>query len=99
MHTPSSLSPTTKELAIKTETERDIIEEEDVINLTEPDAELPVAKKAKVFDGERIIMGQQLSDVEINFAQQLLKEQFQKSMASPIPCIRRKELNVVKLQY
>ena len=78
VHTPSSLSPTTKELAIKTETERDIIEEEDVINLTEPDAELPVAKKAKVFDGERIIMGQQLSDVEINFAQQLLKEQFPK---------------------
>ena len=78
VHTPSSLSPTTKELAIKTETERDIIEEEYVINLTEPDAELPVAKKAKVFDGERIIMEQQLSDVEINFAQQLLKEQFPK---------------------
>ena len=69
VHTPSSLplpspSPTTKELAMKSETERDIIE--DVINLTKPDAEPPIAKKAKVFDVERIIMGRQLSGVEIN---------------------------------
>ena len=51
-----------------------------MINLIEPesDTEPPVAKKAKVIDVERIIMGQQLSDVEINFAQQLLKEQFPK---------------------
>ena len=53
---------------------------ESVINLIEPesDTEPPVAKKTKVIDVERIIMGQQLSDVEINFAQQLLKEQFSK---------------------
>ena len=51
-----------------------------MINLIEPesDTEPPVAKKTKVIDVERIIMGQQLSDVEINFAQQLLKEQFPK---------------------
>ena len=53
-----------------------------VISLTEPDAEvgaeLPVAKKAKIIHVEGIIMGQQLSDVEINFAYQLLKEQFPK---------------------
>ena len=53
-----------------------------IISLTEPDAEvgaeLPVTKKVKIIHVEGIIMGQQLSDVEINFAHQLLKEQFPK---------------------
>ena len=33
-------------------------------------------KKAKLFDAEEIIMGQELTDNEINLAQQLLKVQF-----------------------
>ena len=36
----------------------------------------PVKKRAKHFDAEQIIMGEELTDLEINFAQQLLKEQF-----------------------
>ena len=32
------------------------------------------AKKQKIFDPEKIIMGEELSDVEINYAQQLLKK-------------------------
>ena len=35
-------------------------------------------KKQKQFDAERIIMGHELTDVEINLAQQLLKAQFDK---------------------
>ena len=35
------------------------------------------AKKKTRFDTERILMGEELTDLEINFAQQLLKEQFQ----------------------
>ena len=34
----------------------------------------PPAKKHKIFDAEKIIMGEELSDVEINYAQRLLKE-------------------------
>ena len=36
----------------------------------------PPRKRIKCFDAERIIMGEQLTDVEINFAQHLLKSQF-----------------------
>ena len=32
------------------------------------------AKKQKIFDAEKIIMGEELSDVETNYAQNLLKE-------------------------
>ena len=50
-----------------------------IINLTEPDASTsPAKKKAKSIDLERVVMGEELSDVEINFAQQLLKGQFAK---------------------
>ena len=50
-----------------------------MINLTEPDASTsPAKKKAKSTDLERVVMGEELSDVEINFAQQLLKAQFAK---------------------
>ena len=38
----------------------------------------PPRKKTKQFDVERIIMGHELSDLEINLAQQLLKQQFTK---------------------
>ena len=45
-----------------------------MINLTEPDASTsPAKKKAKNID---LVMGERLNDVEINFAQQLLKAQF-----------------------
>ena len=36
----------------------------------------PARKKHKQFDEEQIVMGAQLTDLEINFAQQLLKQQF-----------------------
>ena len=36
----------------------------------------PPRKRTKCFDAERIIMGEQLTDVEINFSQHLLKSQF-----------------------
>ena len=36
----------------------------------------PPRKRTKCFDAEPIIMGEQLTDVEINFAQHLLKSQF-----------------------
>ena len=52
-------------------------EEAPMINLTESDASTsPVKKKAKNIDLERVVMGEKLNDVEINFAQQLLKAQF-----------------------
>ena len=53
-------------------------EESPVINLTEPDATSPAKKKVKHIDLERVIMGEEITDVEINFAQQLLKAQFAK---------------------
>ena len=37
---------------------------------------LPQKKKAKCMDLERILMGEELCDIEINFAQNLLKAQF-----------------------
>jgi len=42
------------------------------------DVHSPLKKKSKVFALEGIIMGSELSDDEINFAQHLLKEQFSK---------------------
>ena len=38
----------------------------------------PQKKRTKYIDTERIIMDEELSSLEINFAQQLLKEQFPK---------------------
>ena len=34
----------------------------------------PPTKKRKIFDAEKIIIGEELSDIEINYAQRLLKE-------------------------
>ena len=36
----------------------------------------PAKKRAKIIDTEHIIMGEELTDLEINLAQQLLKKQF-----------------------
>ena len=36
----------------------------------------PPKKRCKAYDDEGIIMGNELTDLEINFAQQLLKAQF-----------------------
>ena len=42
------------------------------------DNQSPPKKKAKNFSEEDLIMGQELSDLEINFAQELLKGQYPK---------------------
>ena len=42
----------------------------------ELEEESPMRKRAKCTDMEKIIMGDELCDIEINFAQQLLKKQF-----------------------
>ena len=42
------------------------------------DGRSPQKKRAKCIDVERIIMGEELCDIEINFTQQLLKAQFTK---------------------
>ena len=53
----------------------------------EPEEESPMRKRAKYIDMERIIMGDELCDIEINFVQQLLKEQFTElnGLASTLP--------------
>ena len=38
----------------------------------------PPKKRSKTFDEEAIVMGNELTDIEINFAQCLLKAQFKK---------------------
>ena len=51
-----------------------------IVNLTDldPGVSSPPKKKLKNIDLERVIMGEELRDAEINFAQQLLKVQFPK---------------------
>ena len=53
---------------------------EEVISLPdhEPDVEEPPTKRAKIINLEGITMGEKLTDIEINFAQSLLKKQFPK---------------------
>ena len=48
------------------------------MDLTEVTENLPPRIKQKQFDAESIKMGHELSDLEINLAQQLLKAQFSK---------------------
>ena len=50
----------------------------DLTHFTDGDVLAPAMKKSKVFDSEGIIMGNELSDDEINLVQHLLKEQFSK---------------------
>jgi len=51
---------------------------EEVVNLIVDHEGEPPKKKAKITNFEGIIMGELLTDVEINFAQSLLKKQFPK---------------------
>ena len=54
---------------------------EKVVNLVdqdEPHVDEPPKKKAKIINFEGVVMGEQLTDAEINFAQSLLKKQFPK---------------------
>ena len=62
------------DLKIKSEpTEKSTVDFTDV----EADAS-PPSKRARLGDMEKIIMGKELTDIEINLAQQLLKSQFPK---------------------
>ena len=55
-------------------TEKENISPNSFVDLTKYlDAEPPPAKKQRINDYERIIMGEELSDIEINYAEQLLK--------------------------
>ena len=45
-------------------------------DIAEEDGQSPQKKRAKSTDVQKIIMGEELCDIEINFAQQLLKAQF-----------------------
>ena len=56
-----------------------------------------VKKRAKHFDAERIIMGEELTDLEINFAQQLLKEQFKHINGLHSTLLQEKRLHSQKL--
>ena len=62
---------------------------EEMVNLVdqdEPHVDEPSKKKAKIINFEGVIMGEQSTDAEINFAQSLLKKQFSKltSLASTL---------------
>ena len=56
----------------------------------------PPRKKKKDFDEEQIIMGEELTDVEINFAQQLLKQQFKHINGFCSTLLQEKALNLTK---
>lgn len=56
----------------------------------------PLKKRLKVFDTEGIIMGNELSDDEINFAQQLLKEQFNKLNGLHSTLLQGKRVNLTE---
>ena len=59
-----------------------LVEKDPVVDLTESSREvdqLPPRKRHKKFCEEAIIMGQELSDVNVNFGQHLLKVQYPKS--------------------
>ena len=56
----------------------------------------PLKKRLKVFDSEGIVMGNEFSDDEINFAQQLLKEQFNKLNGLQSTLLQAKQLNLTE---
>jgi len=69
-------------LSVISEEKENIFSQKDRINVSNCDSELtaqdsPPRKKAKNFDAECVIMGAELSDITINYAQELLKLQFQ----------------------
>lgn len=57
----------------------------------------PVKKRAKHFDAECIIMGEELTDLEINFTQQLLKERFKHIDGLDSTLLQEKRLHSQKL--
>ena len=74
----SSVTPNPTE-AVQNSAKSVVKNEEDTIkDQAEQGTQSPQKKRTKYVDTERIIMGEELSDLEINFAQQLLKEQFPK---------------------
>ena len=56
----------------------------------------PQKKRSKVFNSEGIIMGNELSDSEINFAQDLLKEQFNKLNGLQSTLLQGNQLNLTE---
>ena len=52
----------------------------------------------KLFDFENMIMGAELCDMEINFAQQLLKSQFPKINGMACTLYQEKKTNLTKKQ-
>ena len=75
-------------------------EQRTVVDLThfskDKDVHSPLKKRSKVFDSEGIIMGNELSDNEINLAQQLLKEQYNKLNGLQSTLLQSKQLNLTK---
>jgi len=74
-----------------------------VVNLIDHElhiVEEPPKKKAKVINLEGIIMGEQLTDIEINVAQSLLKKQFPKlnGLASTLYQEKKFELSEASVQ-
>ena len=76
VNTPTAMNPAeernTKDVKEGGEMSPVIIPED----IAEEDDQSPQKKRAKSIDVEKIIMGEELCDIEINFAQQLLKAQF-----------------------
>ena len=62
------------------------------MDLTRVTENSPPRKKQKQFDAERIIMGHELTDLEINLAQQLLKAQFSKLNGLQLTLLQEKPL-------
>ena len=75
-------------------------EQRTVVDLThfskDKDVHSPLKKRSKVFDSEGIIMGNELSDNEINLAQQLLKEQYNKLNGLQSTLLQSKQLNLIE---
>ena len=55
------------------------------------DSKSPQKKRVKHVDIEHIIMGEELSDTEINLAQQLLKTQFPNLNGCSLHCFRKRK--------
>ena len=74
--TSSSVTTKSTELEVVRSSATSVIKSEE--NTVDQGTQSPQKKRTKYIDTERIIMDEELSDLEINFAQQLLKEQFPK---------------------
>ena len=58
----------------------------------------PPRKKAKNFDAECVIMGAELSDITINYTQELLKIQFQERNGLHSTLLQERKWNYQKLK-